>query len=79
MIWTVIRSSNTRATAESMKECIRIKKKYPQLVCGFDFVGQEDKGRTLADLTPLVYWFRKKCHEAGVEIPFFFHAGECLV
>ena len=78
MIWTVIRSSNTRATAESMKECIRIKKKYPQLVCGFDFVGQEDKGRTLADLTPLVYWFRKKCHEAAVEIPFFFHAGECL-
>ena len=78
MIWTVIRSSNTRATAESMKECIRIKKKYPQLVCGFDFVGQEDKGRTLADLTPLVYWFRKKCHEASVEIPFFFHAGECL-
>ena len=78
MIWTVIRSSNTRATAESMKECIRIKKKYAQLVCGFDFVGQEDKGRTLADLTPLVYWFRKKCHEAGVEIPFFFHAGECL-
>lgn len=78
MIWTVIRSSDTKSIADSMKECIRIKKKFPHLVCGFDFVGQEDKGRTLADLTPLVFWFRKKCHEAKVEIPFFFHAGECL-
>lgn len=78
MIWTVIRSLDTRSIAESMQECIRIKKKFPHLVCGFDFVAQEDKGRALADLTPLVFWFRKKCHEAGVEIPFFFHAGECL-
>lgn len=78
MIWTVVRRFDTRTIAESMKECVRIKKKYPQLLCGFDFVAQEDKGRTLADLTPLVFWFRKQCMEAGVEIPFFFHAGECL-
>ena len=78
MIWTVIRISDNRTITNSMKECIRIKQKFPHLVCGFDFVGQEDKGRTLAELTPLVFWFRKKCHEANVEIPFFFHAGECL-
>lgn len=78
MIWTVVRRSDTRSIAESMKECVRIKKKFPHLVCGFDFVAQEDKGRTLADLTPLVFWFRKQCMEAGVDIPFFFHAGECL-
>ncbi|ETN46785.1 uncharacterized protein HMPREF1541_00974 [Cyphellophora europaea CBS 101466] len=78
MIWTVVRRSDTREIAESMKECVRIKKKFPRLLCGFDFVAQEDKGRTLADLTPLVFWFRKQCMEAGVDIPFFFHAGECL-
>ncbi len=78
MIWTVIRLSDNQTIANSMKECVRIKQKYPHLVCGFDLVGQEDKGRTLADLTPLLFWFRKKCHEANVEIPFFFHAGECL-
>jgi adenosine deaminase CECR1 len=78
MIWTVVRIMDTRSIAESMKECVRIKRKYPHLICGFDFVAQEDKGRTLADLTPLVFWFRKQCMEAGVDIPFFFHAGECL-
>ena len=78
MIWTNIRRQDTRFQAEDMKHCIRMKQKYPQLISGFDFVGQEDRGRTLADLTPLVFWFRKKCMEAGVDIPFFFHAGECL-
>ena len=78
MIWTVVRVMDTESVVESMKECVRLKKKFPHLICGFDFVGQEDKGRTLADLTPEVFWFRKHCMEAGVDIPFFFHAGECL-
>ena len=78
MIWTVIRSMDDRTIAASMRECITAKRAFPHLISGFDFVGQEDKGRTLADLTPLIFWFRKQCMEAGVEIPFFFHAGECL-
>ncbi|CAF9927810.1 MAG: hypothetical protein GOMPHAMPRED_004497 [Gomphillus americanus] len=78
MIWTIIRRLDNRSIAESMEECIRIKKLFPQLICGFDCVGQEDDGRTLADLTPLLFWFKKKCYEADVDIPFFFHAGECL-
>ncbi|EXJ92663.1 hypothetical protein A1O3_01215 [Capronia epimyces CBS 606.96] len=78
MIWTVIRSMDNRAIADAMKESIRIKKKFPHLVCGIDFVGQEDPGRTLKDLTPIIFWFKKTCAEAGVDLPFFFHAGECL-
>ncbi|RMZ81535.1 hypothetical protein DV737_g2506, partial [Chaetothyriales sp. CBS 132003] len=69
---------DTRMQAQHMQQCIHMKQKYPHLISGFDFVGQEDRGRTLADLTPLVFWFRKQCVAAGVEIPFFFHAGECL-
>jgi adenosine deaminase CECR1 len=78
MIWTVVRSLENRKIVEMMVECIRAKKAFPHLVCGFDFVAQEDKGRRLAELTPLIFWFRKRCVEEGVEIPFFFHAGECL-
>lgn len=78
MIWTVIRSSENKDMVPNMRECIRIKKTMPHIIAGFDYVGQEDKGRTLADLVPITFWFRKQCVEAGVEIPFFFHAGECL-
>lgn len=61
-----------------MKQCIEVKQAYPDLIAGFDLVGHETKGRTLKDLTPELFWFRKRCMEEGVEIPFFFHAGECL-
>lgn len=78
MIWTVIRAFDNRMVAHSMKDCIEIKHKFPELICGFDCVGQEDAGRTLADLTPILFWFKKACAQEGVDIPFFFHAGECL-
>ena len=79
MIWTIIRRLPNRAIVSFMRACIAMKKAYPHLISGFDFVGQEDRGRTLADLTPLIFWFRKQCVESGAgEIPFFFHAGECL-
>ncbi|KAI4205161.1 MAG: hypothetical protein LQ346_001494 [Caloplaca aetnensis] len=77
-IWTTLRIYNKKDMVDHMKQCITIKKAFPHLVAGYDVVGQEDKGRTLADLTPELFWFKKKCIEEGVNIPFFFHAGECL-
>lgn len=78
MIWTSLRSFDNRAIIESMKDCIDCKLDYPDVIAGFDFVGQEDAGRSLADLTPLIFWFRKACATEQVNIPFFFHAGETL-
>ena len=77
-IWTALRIADTRGIVASMQECIAAKKRFPHLISGFDLVGQEDAGRPLADLVPELFWFRKACVEAGVDIPFFFHAGECL-
>ena len=77
-IWTTLRSFGKKEVINSMKQCISVKKAYPDLIAGFDVVGQEDRGRSLADLTPEFFWFRKRCVESGVNIPFFFHAGECL-
>ncbi|KAK2801913.1 hypothetical protein FQN51_005062 [Onygenales sp. PD_10] len=76
MIWSTIRSLSNRMIAENMKRCIAIKQKFPQLIAGYDVVGQEEKGRPLADLVPVLFWFKKKCIEEDVDIPFFFHAGE---
>ena len=78
MIWTTLRFQNQKMIVESMKQCVAMKKSYPDLIGGFDVVGQEDLGRPLADLTPELFWFRKRCLEEGVDIPYFFHAGECL-
>ncbi|KAL9612933.1 MAG: hypothetical protein Q9167_002516 [Letrouitia subvulpina] len=77
-IWTTLRSWDKRAIVENMKQCIAIKKSFPHLIAGYDLVGQEDIGRPLADIVPELFWFKKQCMEEGVDIPFFFHAGECL-
>ncbi|KAK2872065.1 hypothetical protein FQN49_002583 [Arthroderma sp. PD_2] len=78
MIWTTMRSHTNRDIVDSMKECIITKLQFPELICGFDLVGREEDGRSLADMIPVLFWFKKQCAVEGVEIPFIFHAGECL-
>lgn len=78
MIWTGIRVLDQRKIVEDMDACLSIKLAYPHLIAGYDLVGQEDGGRPLKDLLPELFWFRKQCAQEGVQIPFFFHAGECL-
>ncbi|KAK5678473.1 hypothetical protein LTS10_008917 [Elasticomyces elasticus] len=78
LIWTTARSLGKRAVIEDMMECIAMKQLYSKLIAGYDLVGQEDLGRPLADLTPELFWFKRTCAEEGVDIPFFFHAGETL-
>jgi adenosine deaminase CECR1 len=78
IIWSAVRSRPNKSLLDTMQQCITMKLRFPDLICGFDLVGPEDAGRPLKDLTPLLFWFRKACAEEGIEIPFFFHAGECL-
>ena len=77
-IWTSLRILNTRSIVQDMDHCITTKISFPQLVAGFDLVGAEDDGRPLKDILPELFWFRKQCAQEGVNIPFFFHAGETL-
>ncbi|KAJ5941992.1 hypothetical protein N7516_002160 [Penicillium verrucosum] len=78
IIWTTLRWFGNEVIVNSMKQCIETKQEFPDLISGFDVVGQEDNGRPLVDLVPVLFWFKKQCAEEGVDIPFFFHAGECL-
>lgn len=77
-IWTTMRGLDTRGVVESMDHCITSNMEFPHLIAGYDLVGPEDPGRPLVDLLPELFWFRKQCEQEGVNIPFFFHAGETL-
>ncbi|OAA60751.1 adenosine deaminase family protein [Cordyceps fumosorosea ARSEF 2679] len=78
IIWTSLRSLPTRPIVEDMDHCITTKMEFPELVVGYDVVGYENRGRTLRDLLPELFWFRQQCAQEGVSVPFFFHAGETL-
>ncbi|PLB50154.1 putative CECR1 family adenosine deaminase [Aspergillus steynii IBT 23096] len=77
VIWTTTGISSKQDLAESMMNCIMAKQDFPDVICGFDWVGQEGSKGQLVDFVPMMFWFRKLCVEERVDIPFFFHASEC--
>ncbi|OOF91712.1 hypothetical protein ASPCADRAFT_211072 [Aspergillus carbonarius ITEM 5010] len=78
IIHSILRRWPDEQIIDSMKKCIAAKQAFPEVISGIDFVGQEDQGRPLVDLIPVLFWFRHQCLQENVNIPFFFHAGECL-
>ena len=77
VIWTIRRKSSLQKVTAGMKEFIIAKKTFPDMIAGFDFAGQESAGKSLESLTPSLIWFEEECFKERLEIPFFFHAGEC--
>ncbi|KAK6526965.1 hypothetical protein TWF281_010161 [Arthrobotrys megalospora] len=76
IIWTTLRMHSREYIEENMRYCVEVYKKYPDIIAGFDLVGQEDLGRPLVDLIPEIKYFETLCAQENVTIPFFFHAGE---
>lgn len=72
VIFTVNRGVNETEAMSAIKEAMILQKNFPDIMAGFDFVGQEDRGRPL--------WYFKEAlslpEEEGVKLPYFFHAGE---
>jgi len=72
MIYIKTRTSSKSDIQQAVNKGIYLKKKYPEILAGFDLVGQEDTGNTLLHyinelLIPKV---------TGADLPYFFHAGE---
>ncbi|KAK6508364.1 hypothetical protein TWF506_010458 [Arthrobotrys conoides] len=76
IIWTTLRMHSREYIEENMRYCVEVYKKFPDIIAGFDLVGQEDLGRPLVDLIPELKYFENLCAKEGVTIPFFLHAGE---
>ena len=61
-----------------LRDCIELKKEFPHLIAGFDLVGDENELYPLKHYLKQLLEFRHLQKEAGVDIPFVFHAGETL-
>ncbi|KAK4179344.1 hypothetical protein QBC36DRAFT_79342 [Triangularia setosa] len=75
IIWSTIRSQDQRSIIEDADSCIAAKLLWPDLVAGYDLAGAENLGRSLTDMLPELFWFRKQCSLEEVDIPFFLGAG----
>ncbi|BFZ54114.1 hypothetical protein PYCC9005_001146 [Savitreella phatthalungensis] len=64
-----------------LDEALALHRRWPDVVCGVDLVGQEDSGKSLRTWRPVLLQFRATCQSAGVTddaLAFILHAGETL-
>ncbi|GCB60895.1 hypothetical protein scyTo_0004014, partial [Scyliorhinus torazame] len=72
VIVSVHRKVNNSKMKTEIQEAMKLYKKFPETVAGFDMVGQEDAGKPL-------WYFKNELlipAEMGIKLPYFFHAGE---
>lgn len=79
IVYCTPRSIPKKMMVEEMKQCIELKLKYPDLICGFDLVGAEDRPNNIGFYKEELYAFQETCKAKGLKIPFLFHAGESLL
>ena len=62
-----------------LDDCLKLKLQFPDLICGFDLVGAEDRPNNIGYYADLLVAFAETCKKLNVRIPFMFHAGESLL
>ncbi|KAL0968521.1 hypothetical protein UPYG_G00267950 [Umbra pygmaea] len=72
VIFTMHRGINSSMALKAVEKAMNLQKAFPEIMAGFDLVGREDRGRPL--------WYFKDAlslpNQIGVNLPYFFHAGE---
>ena len=79
IIYCTPRSIPRSKMQSELEDCIRLKSQFPNLICGFDLVGAEDRPNGISFYADLLVTFSNTCKELNLDIPFMFHAGETLL
>ncbi|GIZ40581.1 hypothetical protein CKM354_000391400 [Cercospora kikuchii] len=79
IIYCTPRSIPRKRMQTELENCIRLKLRFPHLICGFDLVGAEDRPNHIGFYADLLLAFVGTCKELDISIPFMFHAGESLL
>jgi adenosine deaminase CECR1 len=79
IIYCTPRSIPLTKMESELDDCIQLKLRFPDLICGFDLVGAEDRPNSVGFYADLLLAFQETCSELKISIPFMFHAGETLI
>jgi adenosine deaminase CECR1 len=76
LIYTFIRGFDRNAVDAEFVKAFQYQKRYPDIISGFDLVGEEDRGHTTAYFSKV--WHKRDSleKEYGLKMPFVFHDGE---
>ena len=78
MIYTTIRTHSPEEIEWYLEDCIALKQEFPDLIAGFDIVGDENEARPLIDYIEPLLAFKQRVKDLGLDLPLLLHAGETL-
>ncbi|KAI0306408.1 adenosine deaminase-like growth [Multifurca ochricompacta] len=78
IIYTTVRIISPEDIEWYLEDCIGLKKEFPDLIAGFDIVGDENVARPLTDYIKPLLKFKQRVKDLGLELPLILHAGETL-
>ena len=78
LIYTSFKFLSVEAVREQYLQAVKLKKKYPDFIRGFDLVADEKTGNSIVYYNEIWNTVEKIQQEHGVNLPFYFHAGESL-
>jgi len=76
IIYSVVRDCDGDIMRDHLEDCIQMKQTFPELIVGFDLVGDENILHPLHHYVDQLMTFKQRQKETNVDIPFIFHAGE---
>lgn len=79
IIYCTPRSIPISKMITEIQDCIALKEEFPDLICGFDLVGAEDRKNHIGFYRTQLLNMVEECKKRNIEIPFMFHAGETLL
>ncbi|KAK5151463.1 hypothetical protein LTS14_009306 [Recurvomyces mirabilis] len=79
IIYCTPRSIPRPKMQSELLDCLKLKLEFPDLICGFDLVGAEDRRNPISFYADLLVGFTETCKKLKISIPFMFHAGETLL
>ena len=76
LIYTSLKFLDKNIVEKELEKAYQLKKKYPDLITGFDLVADEATGNTVGYFSPLWKNMKNLEKKYGVKIPLYLHAGE---
>lgn len=76
IIYSDWRGKTQEQIAASLQTATDLRQKYPNVVVGYDLVGEEDKGHTTEFFAEQFLNASEIAQQMGTDIPFYFHDGE---
>lgn len=76
IIYSDWRGKTREQIAASLQTATELRQKYPDIVVGYDLVGEEDKGHTTEFFAEQFLNASEIAQQMGIDIPFYFHDGE---